>query len=174
MKERRRKKNLNYIINSFPPFYMLNVIVFFFSRSFFFFYPSHKLTSRYVLFSPPVLLTNGHIYYFLITALRDAQFSRENSAIFHVGGEEGALLCVLDCPIFRHGDAQKGLKGRASWKCIIDPLFFFLSKKKMCGSRFSHADYKSLSESVFSDSTPLFFLLAALLSFFFFIVQQSV
>ena len=37
MKERRRKKNLNYIINSFPPFYMLNVIVFFFSRSFFFF-----------------------------------------------------------------------------------------------------------------------------------------
>lgn len=158
----KKKKNLNYIIKVFPLFICLTLL-FFFSQ--FFFYLSHELTSRYVLLSPPVLLTNGHIYYFLITALRDAQFSCENSAIFHVGGEEGTLLCVcstarfFDTATHRKDWKEEQVESALSIHC-------FFKQKKMCGSRFSHADYESLSENVFSDSTPFFFACCSALFFY--------
>lgn len=131
------------------------------------------MTSRYVLFSPPVLLTNGHIYYFLITALRDAQFSRENSAIFHVGGEEGALLCV--CSTARFFDTathRKDWKEEQVESALSIHCFFFLSKKK-CAARVSLMQTTSLWVRACSAIQPLFFFACCSALFFFFLLFSN-
>lgn len=83
-------------------------------------------------------------------------------------GKRGLFFVCARLPDFSTRRRTERTERKSKLKVHYRSIVFFFKQKKMCGSRFSHADYKSLSESVFSDSTPFFFLLAALLSFFFF------